>query len=87
MRFITFLKEAKAKIKVEHPGILEVPEGKYFWELPISHYEKLIKKKGYRAIIRALTNIEVWNKNRNPIISAKAKKIIVALQKKFKKED
>lgn len=75
-----------AKIKTKNPGILEVPEDKKFWQLPLSHYEKLVDKKGYTKIIRALTNLEVWNKNDDPKISKKASDIADKLKKKYKKE-
>lgn len=80
--------EAKksVKIDVENPGVLEVPEDKKFWQLPLSHFEKLVDKKGYAKIIRALTNLEVWNKNDDPDISKKASDIADKLKKKFKKE-
>lgn len=84
MKFLKFLNEVK--IPVKNAGILEVPEGKCFCDLPISHYEKLVKEKGYKAIIRALTNLEVWNRKKDPKKSAKAKEIIKALQKRFKKD-
>lgn len=77
---------ADAKIKTKNPGILEVPENKKFWQLPLSHYEKLVDKKGYTKIIRALTNLEVWNKNDDPKISKKASDIADKLKKKYKKE-
>lgn len=74
------------EIKTKNPGILEVPEDKKFWQLPLSHYEKLVDKKGYAKIIRALTNLEVWNKNDDPKISKKASDIADKLKKKYKKE-
>lgn len=77
---------ADTKIKTKNPGILEVPEDKKFWQLPLSHYEKLVDKKGYAKIIRALTNLEVWNKNDDPKISKKASDIADKLKKKYKKE-
>lgn len=77
---------ADTKIKAKNPGILEVPEDKKFWQLPLSHYEKLVDKKGYTKIIRALTNLEVWNKNDDPKISKKASDIADKLKKKYKKE-
>lgn len=73
-------------IKVENPGILEVPEGKKVDELPQSHFEKLINKKGYAPIIKALTNLETWNKNKNPKLSKWASNMADKLKKKFKKE-
>ena len=77
---------ADTKIKTKNPGILEVPEDKKFWQLPLSYYEKLVDKKGYAKIIRALTNLEVWNKNDAPKISKKASDIADKLKKKYKKE-
>ena len=53
---LNYLTEQKVDIKVKHPGILEIPEGKKFWQLPLSHYNNLIAKKGYGKIIKALTN-------------------------------
>lgn len=69
------------QIKVKHPGILEIPEGKHFWEMPLKHYINLAKKKGKAAIMRALLNLERWNKRKNPAISKKARAIINALEK------
>ena len=69
------LKPILEQIKVKHEGILEIPEDKKFWQMPLKYYKDLIKKKGYQKIIRALTNLEVWNKNDNPEISKKASNI------------
>lgn len=60
-------------INVKNPGILEVPDGKSVEDLPVNHFKSLIDKKGRGAIIRALTNLEVWNKNDNPKLSKWAK--------------
>ena len=65
----------ETEIEVKHEGILEIPEDKKFWQLPLKHYKNLVEKKGYQKIIRALTNLEVWNKNDNPEISQKASNI------------
>ncbi len=78
-------KEPKVKIPVKNPGILGVPEGKNFWDLPLSHYEGLVKSKGYKEVIRALTNLVVWNKNDDPDISKKASNISRQLKVKFRK--
>jgi len=75
------LTEAKVVIKVKHPGILEVPPGKKVNELPVEHFIKLAKKKGYAAIIRALNNLQIWNKNRNKELSEWAKKMKEQLRK------
>lgn len=63
------LQEQKIKIPVEHPGMLEVPEGKKVNELPLSHFQALVKKKGHESIARALTNLITWNKTKNPELS------------------
>jgi len=73
--------EQTTKIKTEHPGILEVPEGKHFYQLPLKHYIDLAKKKGKPAIMRALLNLERWNKNRDPETSKKARELIDKLKK------
>lgn len=67
-------------IKVKNPGILEIPEGKHFWQMPLKHYIDLAKKKGRAAVMRALLNLFRWNKNKNPDISKKAKDIIDRLK-------
>jgi hypothetical protein len=56
-------------IEVENPGILEVPEGKDVEDLPESHFQSLIKKKGWEEISRALVNLIRWNKNKNKSLS------------------
>ena len=71
---------AKADIQAKNPGILEVPEGKNVQDLPASHFKNLIDKKGRSPIIRALTNLEVWNKNDNKSLSAWAKKMKKSLE-------
>jgi len=63
------LQEQKVKIPIENPGLLEVPEGKKVNELPLSHFQALVKKKGHEAIARGLTNIITWNKKKNPELS------------------
>ena len=74
------IKAAAADIKSKNEGILEVPEGKNVDDLPISHFKKLIDKNGREAIIRALTNLEVWNKNDNKSLSSWAKKMKKSLE-------
>ena len=63
------INEKTADIDVKNPGLLEVPEGASIESLPVSHFKKLIDKKGREAIIRGLTNLEVWNKNDDPKLS------------------
>lgn len=53
-----------SKIKVEHPGVLEVPKGKDVDKLPISHFVNLAKKKGRGDVVRALMNLYRWNKGK-----------------------
>jgi hypothetical protein len=71
---------AGAKIKAKNEGILEVPDGKNVDDLPIKHFKSLIDKKGREPIIRALTNLEVWNKNDNKTLSSWAKKMKKSLE-------
>jgi len=80
------IKEEKVKIKVKHSDLLEVPKGKNFWSLPFSHYKKLVDKKGYSKVIRALNNLKVWNKEDDPDISDKADKIMDRLKKEYRPE-
>ena len=79
--------EAKVDIPVKHEGILEIPEGKTIRELPISHFERLVKEKGYEPIIRALNNLVVWNKNDDKDLSSTAKAIMDQLRKKYRKDE
>lgn len=50
-------------------GVLEVPEGKEVDDLTVSHFKKLIDKKGRETVIRALTNLQNWFKNKKPSLS------------------
>lgn len=61
--------EQKVRIAVKHPGILEVPEGGDVEKLPLSHFQGLIRKKGWEEISKALINLKVWMKKSNPKIS------------------
>lgn len=64
------LTEQKVKIPVKHPGALDVPEGKNVEDLPLTHFKELIKKKGWERISKALINLKVWNKKRDPKLSS-----------------
>lgn len=77
---------ANADIQAENPGILEVPEDKNVQDLPVKHFKNLIDKKGRAPIIRALTNLEVWNKNDNKSLSSWAKKMKQSLEGYGEKE-
>lgn len=81
------LREQKVKIPVEHPGVLEVPEGKNVEDLPEAHFKALIAKKGWEEISRALTNLHTWNKEKNPTLSAWANKMQETLGKDENKEE
>jgi len=78
--------KAKADIEVQNPGMLEVPEGKSIQDLPVKHFKALIDKKGRAPIIRALTNLEIWNKNDNKSLSNWAKKMKKSLEGYGEKE-
>jgi len=67
--------EQPVKIEVEHPGVLEVPEGKGVDDLSYDHFLNLAKKKGYTKVIRALNNLHVWNRERNPKLANWADKM------------
>ena len=69
-----------ANIQTENPGLLEVPKGKSVMSLPVSHFKNLIDKKGRSAIIRGLTNLEIWNKNDDPKIASWARKMKESLK-------
>ena len=50
-------------------GVLAVPKDKDVQDMPISHFKKLIDKKGREPIIRALTNLQNWFKYKKPSLS------------------
>lgn len=72
--------EKPEDIKVKHPGILDIPAGRHFYEMPEEHYIKLAKDKGKAAVMRALENLHRWNKEKHPGVASKAGKIINALK-------
>jgi len=74
-------------IDVKNPGLLEVPPGKEVNELPQSHFQNLIDRKGYEKVIRGLTNLEVWNKNKNPKLSQWASDMADKLRAANKKDE
>ena len=80
------IKEQSANIEVENPGILEVPEGKNVEDLPIKHFVALADKKGLSTITRALNNLQVWNKNKNPKLSKWAGDMIDKVTKRFENQ-
>ena len=76
----------KIDIKVKNKGLLEVPEGKKVNELPLKHFEDLVDRKGYDKIIKALNNLQVWNKNDDKELSKWAENTMEKLKKKFRPE-
>ena len=70
----------RPKIEIKHPEVLEIPENKKFWQMPLKHFIALAKKKGYAPIARALTNLEVWNRKKHPEIAERAKNIRLRLK-------
>lgn len=72
------------QIEAKNPGVLEVPAGKNVNDLPQSHFENLVNKIGYEKVIRALTNLEVWNKDKNKALSTWASNMADKLKKKFR---
>jgi hypothetical protein len=84
-QYLNCLKE-KIKIPVEHPGMLEVPEGKNVEDLPYSHFQSLAKKKGFGKISRALNNLHVWNRKRDPKLASWANKMQDRLSSEFSED-
>ena len=82
----TRLHEQDVEIEVKHEGILEVPEGKNVEDLPIKHFVDLAKKKGTGKITKALNNLQVWNKKKNPKLSKWAGDMIDKVNKRMEKE-
>ena len=75
------------EIEVKNKGVLEVPEGKNVDDLPMSHFEKLVKKNGLSKITKALNNLQVWNKNDDKKLSKWAADMIEKLTKKYGKNE
>jgi hypothetical protein len=73
--------EGTEGIAVKNPGILNVPVGSHFFDLPESHYIELAKDKGKPEVMRALENLHRWNKSKHPKIAEKAAVIINKLKK------
>jgi len=71
-------------IKAKNPGIMEMPEGAWDrWSVKklVAHFTTMGKKKGKPETARAIMNIERWNKNRDPALSAKARSVMNVLKK------
>jgi len=77
----SLLEDATTKnIAPVHKNVLNLPKGKHFWNVSLSHYINLAKKIGKAEVMRALNNLVRWNENKKPDISAKAKKIVNSLK-------
>lgn len=81
------LHEQDIEIEVKNKGILEVPEDKNVDELPMSHFEKLVKKHGLSKITKALNNLQVWNRNDDKELSKWTGNMIDELTKKYGKNE
>lgn len=77
----------KAEVKVKNPKILDVPNNKNFYQMPLKHFIGIAKKKGVSAVQKALANLERFNKNKNPDVSKKASDIIDKLKKNKEFQD
>lgn len=79
------LDEKSAKnIKAVNPGISKLPEGAWDeWGVSklAGHFKKLGSSIGKPEAMRAILNIERWNKNQNPKLSEKARSVIDMLKK------
>lgn len=81
------LREKNVEIEVKHEGVLEVPEGKNVAELPIKHFVDLANKKGLSKITKALNNLQVWNKNKDPKLSKWAGDMIDKVTKRVENQE
>ena len=81
------LKEQDVEIEVKHEGVLEVPEGKNVDELPIKHFVDLADRKGLSKITKALNNLQVWNKNKDPKLSKWAGDMIDKVTKRVENQE
>lgn len=78
------------KVSAEHPGILNVPDGK-FLSTGADHYIKLAKSmgsSGHEKVSRALVNLARWNKGKGgekDKIANQAQSMIGALHTAFDK--
>lgn len=74
-------------IDVKNPGVLEVPEGKSVDSLPVSHFVNLAKKKGTSDVTKALNNLQVWNKKKDPKLSKWAGDMIDKVKQQTEKNE
>ena len=74
------------EIEVKNTGVLEVPENKNVDELPIKHFVALANKKGLSTVTKALNNLQVWNKNKDPKLSKWAGDMIDKVTKRIENQ-
>lgn len=70
-----FISVNSVRISAKNPGMLEVPEGKSIMDLPVDHFQELVKRKGLSPVMKALVLLEIWNKNDDPHISEWARRM------------
>ena len=76
--------DAANDIKAKNPGILDLPEDGFKTksvEALAKHFITLAKTKGAAPVMRAILNIERWNKNRDKSLADKARSVINRLEK------
>jgi hypothetical protein len=80
----------EVEVKVKNPGVMDLPEGGFEnWSIAklVTHLDGLSKTKGKPEITKAVLNLERFNKNKNPELSAKAHSVMTKLSDKWDKED
>ena len=87
MKFMKLcINEQNVEIEVKNPGVLEVPEGKNVEDLPIKHFVAIADRKGLGAVTKALNNLQVWNKKKNPSLSKWAGDMIDKVTKRVENQ-
>jgi|WetSurMetagenome_2_1015567.scaffolds.fasta_scaffold14850_2 hypothetical protein len=77
---ITLVEKDTSDIKVENEGILEIPEGKSFDDMPLKHFISLAKKIGKGPVSKAINNLARWNESKNPSLAKKAREVMDSLK-------
>jgi len=75
LKHLKEMTEQTVKIPFGNPAILEVPEGKEVKDMSLDHFTGLVKKNGFDKISKALLNLRLWNKEKNPELSRWADKM------------
>lgn len=73
--------EPKVKIGPVKKGELELPKGKDVEDTSEEHFKGLIKKDGWDTISKRIITLKVWNKKKNPELSAKMDSLQARLAK------